>query len=551
MRHSAYIIVTLFITFLVSTLAGCGGHDSEAWNSMDVAETIIEERPDTAFAILKSIDTLSLGGKEEKARYALLMSMALDKNYIDTTDFKVLQPAIDYYLRKGTPDEKLRTYYYQGRIYENHKDYDKAMESYILGTDLEKEITDYLTLARTYFSKSIIYMFLYDLQSHYRSCLKAATLFEKKGKEDSRLNSLMAALDGSILDHNRSLADSIYAVCDSLATEDYRQKLYWYKLEYANIFENDTVIRALLKQTDASLVTDNHEILQLANSYQTSGDYVTALELLDRVESSNLTIDSLKYYSIHYLTSKGLGHLEEALKDYEKFNFLINDQLVMTYEQKLNSSEFRHKLDLQIKKDQERIHTTIWVSVCFFLISVIAIGWLGYHNRRLRFKEKEIRLISENLHLRIRQLEQEKEELSSITRTDELPDEIADTIREQIEMLNAILAEKITDNEKHLNAYTKWIEDLTADRERFMNSTRLAFKASHPKFIEYLESHDLTESEINYLCLYAIGLRGKEVGEYIRLKRHYNISSEIRRKLGIDEHETNLGIYVRKLLKQL
>ena len=64
-------------------------------------------------------------------------------------------------------------------------------------------------------------------------------------------------------------------------------------------------------------------------------------------------------------------------------------------------------------------------------------------------------------------------------------------------------------------------------------------------------SHGLTESEINYVCLYAIGLRGKEVGEYMQLKRHYHISSDVRKKLDLDEHQTNIGIYVRKLMKQL
>ena len=46
-------------------------------------------------------------------------------------------------------------------------------------------------------------------------------------------------------------------------------------------------------------------------------------------------------------------------------------------------------------------------------------------------------------------------------------------------------------------------------------------------------------------------MRGKEVGEYIQLRRHYHISSDIRRKLGIDDHETNIGIYIRKLMKIL
>ena len=70
-------------------------------------------------------------------------------------------------------------------------------------------------------------------------------------------------------------------------------------------------------------------------------------------------------------------------------------------------------------------------------------------------------------------------------------------------------------------------------------------------FIEFLEQHGLTTDEINYLCLYAIGLRGKEVGEYIQVKRHYIMSHEIRMKLGLDEHETNIGLYIRRLMKSL
>lgn len=78
---------------------GCSYH-SEVWSKMDQADSLMWSRPDSSMALLREIDTLSLNGKEEKARYALLMSMALDKNYIDTTTFSVLQPAIDYYLKR-------------------------------------------------------------------------------------------------------------------------------------------------------------------------------------------------------------------------------------------------------------------------------------------------------------------------------------------------------------------------------------------------------------------------------------------------------------------
>mgnify|MGYP003300524993 FL=1 len=109
----------------------------------------------------------------------------------------------------------------------------------------------------------------------------------------------------------------------------------------------------------------------------------------------------------------------------------------------------------------------------------------------------------------------------------------------------------ITDNLEMDHKVRQEIESLVANKEEFIISTRMAFAASHPQFIKYLEERGLTESELGYLCLYAIGLRGKEIGEYIQLKRHYHISSDIRKKLGIDEHETNLGIYIRKLMQNL
>lgn len=113
-------IVPLLVISLIIAVAGCGGSQGIS-DSLDIAERIIEDRPDSALIVINSIDTSDLKKKSQKARYALLKSMALDKNYVDTTTFDILQPAIDYYLEKGTPDEKLRTYYYQGRIYQNRQ----------------------------------------------------------------------------------------------------------------------------------------------------------------------------------------------------------------------------------------------------------------------------------------------------------------------------------------------------------------------------------------------------------------------------------------------
>ena len=162
-----------------------------------------------------------------------------------------------------------------------------------------------------------------------------------------------------------------------------------------------------------------------------------------------------------------------------------------------------------------------------------------------------LQLENDNLQLRIEQLEEESVRLTEIlTHHTSLEKPIEDAIKERIGMLNEMLASRISRTGTATVSYEEWIDRIVADKDAFMNSTRLAFKATHPKFMEYLEDHGLTDTEINYVCLYAIGLRGKEVGEYIRSSRHYHLSSDIRRKLGIDGHQTNIGIYIRKLMAE-
>lgn len=161
-------------------------------------------------------------------------------------------------------------------------------------------------------------------------------------------------------------------------------------------------------------------------------------------------------------------------------------------------------------------------------------------------------LAAENLRLKIEQLEDESASLKDILeKRKDLAKPIEDAIKIRIEMLNSLLAAQITDNSAYAKSYGDWRDKLIQDKDEFMNTTRLAFKASHPRFMEYLEEHGLTESEINYICLYAIGLRGKEAGEYMQLKRHYHISSDVRKKLGMSENQTNIGIYIRKLMNKL
>ena len=122
-------------------------------------------------------------------------------------------------------------------------------------------------------------------------------------------------------------------------------------------------------------------------------------------------------------------------------------------------------------------------------------------------------------------------------------------IKERLALLNKVIASYITDSSSANKEANAQIEMLVSNREAFLESTRKSFEAGHPRFMAYLRSCGLSDWEVNYCCLYLVGLNGKEIGEYINLKRHYTYGSVIRQKLGLGEHDRNLANHLKNMLE--
>lgn len=187
------IIITLLSTIVLAT-GSCDRHGA-AWDRLDMAESLMKAQPDSALAVLESIPTSDIKGKETSARYALLKSMALDKNCIDMTTFDVLQPAIDYYIEHGSPDDQLRTYYYQGRIYQNQGDDDSAMRSFMNCSDLRQRVTDTLLMAHTLVAQGMLYLKQYKINEFVQNNMEAAKLYGAIGRDLLEIKSYTNAIE--------------------------------------------------------------------------------------------------------------------------------------------------------------------------------------------------------------------------------------------------------------------------------------------------------------------------------------------------------------------
>lgn len=318
LNHSP--VSQFLIIFFAIILFGCQRH-SEAWSKLEDAEAIMHQHPDSALAVLSDIDKSMLRGKEEKARYALLKSQALDKNYIDTTTFDVLQPAIDYYLKKGSPDERLKTLYYQGRIYQNRQDKDSAMLCFLHAEDYARGAKDTLSIANLYVAQATILYQMYKFDEFIQKNLDAAHLYHRLGREDYEILSLANALDGYIQQRDENHTDSIMSIAIDRVRRnpEFAATLYPYILIQAIQFGDREDIEEALNYYNSIDSVDDMAKVDVAFGYDKINDIANAKRTISLIDSTSDVRNSLKYLSVASEILEKSGDYREALEAYRSF----------------------------------------------------------------------------------------------------------------------------------------------------------------------------------------------------------------------------------------
>ena len=539
----------LFAAVVLSIAVSCT--DRGIIRALDDIESCLSEHPDSALSVLDSLSTTGIQGREANAKFALLYSMALDKSYIDATNDSLINIAVDWYRKHGTADERLKSYYYQGRVYQNAGDNEAAMESFVRAEASESE--DNMSNGLLYKAMSGIYIQIFDFVKAELYNNRAKNCYLLAGDTDKYAGTILFSSDLQYAngDYNSTIAclDSVKTMLDSISTS-HRNAYYIQSMRIKRDRGDRSGLSDELNQYLSSTGAENISWLDVADYYTYLGQYDMSETALQQYRKFHPEYkDEPAYHIATYILNDSLGDYREALDDYINYSLLSDSLSLVIAEQDTGFIQERYEKDLQMEKERNTRLLVTLISV-FSIILLVTIAYI------LRFRLRQSRMERESLAAEMSRykenysrLKLERDELSEMLSSNPPADrQCMRVLNDRLELLNRFFAAAISGNEETDRIASHELDRLVADRDMFLYTTRMTFAAAHPEFINFLESHGLSEWQVEYCCLYAIGLKGKEIGSYLNRKRHYTESSDIRAKLGLDEHDTNLGIYLRELL---
>lgn len=211
------MIQTIRFFFCLSTtltlLIACGPTQRRSTTALlNDVESYINDRPDSALAVLRALDSTVVHGRALRARAALLHSMALDKCFIDLQTDSILSPAIMYYGQKGTPDERLKALYYLGRLQYNASNYQQAIVTYTEALSFQQTAKDikYKGFVNQAIADTYQRTYLYSEALDY--CDRAYCLFELGNYDQYAMATLFKKAQLLIVTHQWEKADSLYSI---------------------------------------------------------------------------------------------------------------------------------------------------------------------------------------------------------------------------------------------------------------------------------------------------------------------------------------------------
>lgn len=530
---------------LLALAVACSSSVSEA---LDEAESLVNDRPDSALAVLGSLDPDVRLSPGDEARHSLLLSMALHKSGVDVGSDSIIAPAVRYYSRRGDSDHKLKAYYYQGLAAYYAGDDEAAMESFANASLHLGGCSDMAAAGRLHIAKKQLYMRRYDYEEAAVSAHAAAVCFDACGDTSSYISALLSVLNAGIMSGSPENAEDELACLDEfrpLMTRKQLSSYHSHRLRYIMRTDPDEVA-SCVSQAVYELGEGFVDWAAAASAYCSAGDYHSAHDILsDRDLKMSGIYGSIGLSGLKARVFHGLGLYEEAAGFYAEYSSRLDSLNMTLIRSRVPYVHDRLLSELRIL-GMSRSILALLLAVSLLVIAVMAVASAAGRYAEARRREKER---AESL---LEAAEAEIGRLKRLRKTGRLDEEARRLVDERLSILNRYVGRAISSN-AFRNGGDDELRRIMEDRGMFLESTWRSFAVTNPGFIAYLQDCGLNSREVGCCCLMCIGLRGNEIASYLKItdRSYYNFTVNIRKKLGLDRNGDSLGRFLCRKIKSV
>jgi len=487
------LFFTLFPFIIVFLFFLSCSEDQTTKAILQEAESLVENKPDSAYMILKNADSTLYFNTAQRAEWNLLFTQAMDRAKIRSTNDSIIREAVNFYIKKQNPRQLMLAFYYMGRINRDQGDAPKAQNCYLKARENAILTKDSLYLARINNNIGMLYLYqelpeeavpyLLETKEYFtqqndstnirlaiRNLGRAYSLLEKP---DSTLFYYRKALVYSSPQQRIALLNEIVPLYINQADYDsayiYLQEIQ--KLSTHSLLPQSNLVLgqyfAKINQPDSA----NYYLMKCINTPQIRIRATASFHLYQMARK----MKDLKNYTLYQTRYETL---RDSIMDNMHTETLLHLKALYNYEKKENEliqTELAHAKE----KQKNILLFSIILVFCLFMFFFI-------YRMRLHRKKWKIQ------QLRWEQLQKQQQEDYS---------EQIDRNTIEIDRLKMQLNNQ-EQNKKELQLYIERLEQRNDDIKCILTSNRILDKevAASPLYQKFLNPGNkmITEEEIKY-----------------------------------------------------
>lgn len=396
-----YYSVCRTFFLLIPFLAISCHKDADALNTtFSKVEKLMEVCPDSAMSLLRTIPEPEKLWGEAQAKYALLMTQAMDKNYMKFSSDSLISLALNYYTRtQNPPVVYAKALFYHGRVMLELDREEDALKSFLAAKEIFDNNHEYKMLALIAEETGMINrkQELYD--DALKSFREALTLYTQL--EDSL----------SIISANQNIArvylfDSKWDSCslyynnalEIAVKKDYLSEisiLHELGILYRSMNELTKAERYFLAAYEKESDEEKKymESLSLGYLYMQMGQIENARKYLKMSAQSSKAYTKIDAYDCLYFLEKDIDNYKEAIVYHELADSITNAmselnsrELIATLQKKYeNEKLLNENLQMKVRYTNFVLYGTI-----AFLVVVVCMCYYYYKNKHNKRRIAEI-----------------------------------------------------------------------------------------------------------------------------------------------------------------